>query len=95
MFQNALVCLCDNWTELSKESYELIKELGFKPKGNGEWFHFDRYEIGYVPVPLNENEVELLTVALENLHMMLCAIYEKKLNPEFDKGENFCMLVRA
>ena len=87
MFQNALVCLWDNRTELSKESYELIKELGFKSRGKGEWFHFDRYEIGYVPVPLNENEVELLTVALENLHMMLFAIYEEKLDHEFDKGK--------
>ena len=87
MLQNALVCLWDNRPELSKESYELIKELGFKPRGNGTWLHFDRYEIGYVPVPLDENEVELLAVALENLHMMLRAIYEQKLDPEFDKGK--------
>lgn len=87
MLQNALVGVWDNSSELSKENYELIKELGFKPRGNGAWLHFDRYEIGYVPEPLDENEVELLAVALENLHMMLHAIYEEKLNPEFDKGK--------
>ena len=87
MLQNALVCLWDNRPELSEESCELIKELGFETRENGTWLHFDRYEIGYVPVPLDENEVELLDDAFENLHMMLRAIYEDKLDPEFDKGK--------
>ena len=85
MLQNALICLWDNRPDLSEESYELIKELGFKPRGNGAWLHFDRYEIGYVPVPLDENEIELLTDALENLYIMLATIYKNSLNPEFDK----------
>ena len=87
MLQNALICLWDNKSELSKTSYELIKELGFIHSGNGEWLHFDRYEIGYAPVPLDDDEVELLTDALENLHMMLREIYENGLDPEFDKGK--------
>lgn len=87
MLQNALICLWDNREELSKESYALIKELGFKPRGKGAWLHFDRYEIGYTPIPLEEKEVELLTIAFENLYMMLCAIYEQGLDPEFDKGK--------
>lgn len=50
--------------------------------------HFDRYEIGYAPVPLDDKEIDLLTTAFENLHMMLLAIYEQGLDPEFDKGKN-------
>lgn len=88
MLQNALICLWDDREDLSKESYALIKELGFKPRGKGAWLHFDRYEIGYAPVSLDEKEVDLLTTALENLHMMLRAIYEQGLDPEFDKGKN-------
>ena len=88
MLQNALICLWDDREDLSKESYALIKELGFKPRGKGAWLHFDRYEIGYAPVPLDEKEVDLLTTAFENLHMMLRAIYEQGLDPEFDKGKN-------
>lgn len=88
MLQNALICIWDDREELSKESYEIIKELGFKPRGKGAWLHFDRYEIGYTPVPLDEKEVDLLTSAFENLHMMLRAIYEQGLDPEFDKGKN-------
>lgn len=88
MLQNGLICLWDDREELSKESYALIKELGFKPRGKGAWLHFDRYEIGYAPVPLDEKEVDLLTTAFENLHMMLRAIYEQGLDPEFNKGKN-------
>lgn len=88
MLQNALICLWDDREDLNKESYALIKELGFKPHGKGAWLHFDRYEIGYAPVPLDEKEVDLLTTAFENLHMMLRAIYEQGLDPEFDKGKN-------
>lgn len=87
MLQNALICLWDNRPDLSEESYELIEKLGFKPQENDAWLHFDRYEIGYVPVPLDENEIELLTDALENLYIMLGAIYKNGLNPEFDKGK--------
>ena len=88
MLQNALICLWDDREDLSKESYALIKELGFKFRGKGAWLHFDRYEIGYVPIPLDEKEVDLLTTAFENLLMMLRAIYEQGLDPEFDKGKN-------
>ena len=88
MLQNALICLWDDREDLSKESYALIKELGFKPRGKGAWLHFEKYEIGYSPVPLDEKEIDLLTTAFENLYMMLRAVYEQGLDPEFDKGKN-------
>lgn len=87
MLQNALICLWDDRENLSKESYALIKELGLKFRGKGAWLNFERYEIGYAPVPLEENEVELLATAFENLHMMIRAIYERGLDPEFSKGK--------
>ena len=86
--QSALICLWDDRENLSKESYALIKELGLKYRGRGAWLHFEKYEIGYTPVILEENDVDLMTAALENLHMMLRAIYEQGLDPEFDKGKN-------
>ena len=86
--QNALICLWDDREDLSKESYALIKELGFKPRGKGAWLHFDRYEVGFAPTTIDEKEIDLLTIAFENLHMMLRAIYEQGLDPEFDKGKN-------
>lgn len=87
MLQNAYICLWDNREDLSKSDYELIKELDLKFRGKGAWLHFDRYEIGYVPTPLEEKDVDFLTTAFENLHMMLRAIYDRGLDPQFDKGK--------
>ena len=84
--QNALVCIWDDRNHLSKESYKLIKELGFSFRGRGAWLHFDKYETGYAPVTLNEKEVDILTEALGNLFMMLRAIFEQNLDPKFDEG---------
>lgn len=87
MLQNAYICFWDNREDLSKEDYELIKELGFSFRGKGAWLHFDRYRIGYMPTPLEEDDIDLMTTALGNLHMMVRAIYEQNLNPEFDKDK--------
>ncbi len=85
MLQNAFICLWDDREDLSKRDYELIKELGLKFRGRGAWLHFDKYKIGYTPSYLSEDEIDFLMVALDNLHMMIRAIYEKGLDPEFDK----------
>lgn len=87
MLQNALICLWSNREDVSKENYALIKELGLKFRGKGAWLSFERYEIGFAPVPLTESDVELLITAFENLYMMLRAVYERGLDPEFDKGK--------
>ncbi len=87
MLQNAYICLWDNRDELRESDYELIRELGFKFRGRGAWLHFDRYEIGYVPIPLEEKDVDFLTTAFENLFMMLRGIYEQGIDPKFDKGK--------
>ena len=85
--QNALVCIWDDRNHLSKESYKLIKELGFSFRGRGAWLHFDKYETGYAPVTLNEKEVDILIDAFGNLFMMLRAVFDQGLDPEFDKGK--------
>ncbi|MBQ7338777.1 MAG: hypothetical protein IJW40_10040 [Clostridia bacterium] len=87
MLQNALICIWDDREDISKEDYALIKSLGFSPRGKGAWLHFNRYEVGYLPTSITEADIDFLTTAFENLAMMLRAIYEQGLNPEFDKGK--------
>ena len=84
--QNALICLWDDREDISNADYKLIKELGFKFRGRGAWLHFNKYEIGYEATSLDEKDIDLLITAFENLNMMLRAIYEQGLDPEFDKG---------
>ncbi len=84
--QNAYMCFWGNREDISKESYEQIKELGFNFRGKGAWLHFTRFEVGYLPVLLEEKEVDLMICAFENLFMMLKAIYEGNLDPKFEYG---------
>ena len=84
--QNALICLWDDREDISQADYKLIKALGFKFRGRGAWLHFNKYEIGYEATSLEEKDIDLLITAFENLNMMLRAIYEQGLDPEFDKG---------
>ncbi len=84
--QNAYMCFWGNREDISKKSYEQIKELGLSFRGKGAWIHFERFEVGYFPFLLEENEVDMMINAFENLFMMLKAIYEDGLNPEFEKG---------
>ncbi len=85
--QNAWIALWDDRTALSRNSYTQIRELGFGFRGRGAWLHFDRYAVGYAPVPIDARETDWLTDQFGNLHMMLRAVYEQGLNPEFDAGK--------
>ena len=89
MLQDALICLWGNREDLDKESYEIIKELGFKFRGKGCWLHFESYQKGYLPNVPEEEEIDLWINALENLVMMLRAIYHDGVDPHFEEGETF------
>jgi len=84
--QNAYMCFWGNREDISKESYAQIKELGFSFRGKGAWLYFTRFQVGYLPVLLEEKEVDMMICAFENLFMMLKAIYEGGLEPEFENG---------
>ncbi|MFD0710484.1 DUF6930 domain-containing protein [Paenibacillus sp. GCM10027626] len=50
---------------LDKKDLSLIRELGYKFRGSGEWPLFRSYEPGLSPWGLNGQQVRFLTVALE------------------------------
>lgn len=87
VLQNSFVAIWGNREDVDKESYNLIKELGYKFRGKGAWLHFERYRIGYAPVPLDESEVDFLTEAFGNLLMMVRAVCEDRLDPCFDENK--------
>lgn len=85
--QDAWVAIWDDRELLSPASYAQIRGLGLKPRGRGAWLHFDRYAVGYIPVPLETREIEPMTEGLQNLYMMLRAVCEQGLTPHFDRSE--------
>ncbi len=86
MLQDAYICLWGNREDLSKPTYELIRELGFSFRGKGAWLYFQRYETGYEPVLPSERDLDLMTEAFGNLYMMVRAVREGSVDPQFDRG---------
>lgn len=81
--QNALIGLWGNRKDLSKESYEVVKQLDRRGHGDGSWLYFEKYTEGYLPTVPNDEELDLLGDALGNLYMMMRALIEKSGHPAF------------
>lgn len=76
LLQNATIFLFGDRENVSKENYALIKELGLKCRGRGNWPHFEKYRIGYAPQAIPDAELEELLDDLGNLWMMVKLAYE-------------------
>lgn len=55
---------------LSKEDLGLIRSLGLKFRGSGDWPQFRSYNGGYIPWGLHARQVRFLTVALEQTQLV-------------------------
>lgn len=84
--QNAIIGLWGNRDEVSSANYRTIKELGLPCRGKGSWLHFDVYEPGCFPRPLNTQELELLASGLGNLLMMVKGLHETNKLDVFRQG---------
>lgn len=87
--QNNLTCYWGNRDELSKEQYEIIKELGYKYRGNGNWLYFISYKTGYHPFNLNKEEVLNLTKYFEILIEAVKHYRENDIDVDFEGEEMF------
>lgn len=65
--QNNLTCYWGNRDELSTQQYDIIKQLGYKYRGNNNWLYFHSFKAGYYPYNLDKEEVLQLTKYFEKL----------------------------
>jgi hypothetical protein len=63
--QRSLLLSFENRSDLSKEDYRLIKELGLSYRGRKTWPVFRSFVPGYLPWDLEEWEVRFLSTVLE------------------------------
>lgn len=74
--------------QLDKKDLGLIRELGYKFRGSGEWPLFRSYKPGLQPWYLDKQEVRFLTVALEQAFVVAERFRENhELNFERDETE--------
>lgn len=83
LLQDAIIMLLGNREDVSKENYALLKELGIKCRGRCAWPHFEKYRVGYAPKAVEDEDLDKLLDDMGNLWMMLRAVYEENLNPDF------------
>ncbi len=88
--QDAIIGLWGDREDVSTANYRIIKELGIRCRGKGGWLHFETYETGSFPRPLNDRELELLASGLGNLFMMVKALHESDNLDIFQQG-NFLL----
>ena len=71
------------WEGLEKEDKALIKKLGLKFSGKRAWPLFSRYEPGFLPSPVSGEDVNYLTVLLQQAKDVCLRIKENEelLNP--------------
>lgn len=87
--QNNLTCYWGNRDEISKEQYDIIKQLGYKYRGRDNWLYFVSYKAGYFPYNLDNREVKLITKYLEKLIDAVNWYRNNAIEVEFDKNKSF------
>lgn len=87
LLQNAVVLLWGNREDVSKENRALLKDLGIKCRGKGSWLHIEQYRIGYAPRCVPGEALGTLENDLGNLWMMMRAVVEEKLKPDFTNNK--------
>lgn len=74
--QEALTLYFGDRDEVSKEQYQVIKDLGLKFRGRNNWVYFKSFSVGEIPRDLNDEEVLLLTLIYKKLLKLVDFISE-------------------
>lgn len=85
--QNCLVCNFGDREEVEAEDRAVMKQLGLRFRGRGQWIYFRAMKPGQFPWYLDTEQAELLTSALQNLFMLCRCYMEGKLSVDFDSGK--------
>ena len=87
--QRNLTCYWGNRDELTDKQRKVIKDIGYKYRGQNQWLYFVSYEPGYFPFNLDEDEVLRMTQYMEDLEFALHYYYEYGADVSFDNGNMF------
>lgn len=87
MDQSCITWYAGDRDEVPEAQKKVIKELGLKFRGKGQWQYFLSFEKGYTPFTLDARETGILTEAFKGLFMAVRAIKEKRISVDFEQGE--------
>lgn len=85
--QNNLTCYWGDREELPTEQKKMIRELGLKFRGRGEWPFFFSFKKRYVPYTPDADEVKDLILVYRGLIAVFQAYREKEVSADYENGE--------
>ena len=83
--QNCLTLYWGDREEVPPDQKAIIKELGLRFRGRGNWPFFLSMKPRYVPATPDDSEAAVMTEALQNLFMCFRAMEEGRLEPQWDE----------
>lgn len=86
-FQDCLMCSFEDRELLASEDRQQIKKLGLSFRGRNAWPMFRRYEPGYHPWFINEEECIFLTHALRQTLFVATNVMNGKLKMNMEQGK--------
>lgn len=92
LHQSALVCYWGDREELSAKQRNIIRELGYKYRGKGNWLYFMSYEPGFYPYNLDRDQVLRMTAYLKDLERAMAGYRESGISVDFDNEKMFVMV---
>ena len=85
--QDCIMCSFEDRDQLSNEDRKQIKTMGLSFRGRNAWPLFRRFEPGYYPWYINEEECAFLTHALKQTLFVVDDLIKGKLNIDFEHGK--------
>ena len=85
--QNNLTCYWGDREEVDPKQKKIIKDLGLKFRGRGQWLFFLSFKKRYTPYIPDAQEVEELTVVFEGLLAILQDFQDNHIPVDYEQGE--------
>lgn len=87
MEQSNLSCFWGDREEVPPKQKALIKELGLKFRGRGQWLYFESYKKRCIPYILDEREVKLLIEVYKALLIAVKSVLKGRVKVNYEYGE--------
>ena len=85
--QDAIMCSFEDREQLSAEDRQEIRELGLRFRGGNAWPQFRRFEPGFYPWYVNQEECVFLTHALRQTLFVASQYRQRELDLAIDEGK--------
>lgn len=85
--QSNLTCYFGDRDEVSSKQKAIIKELGLKFRGKGQWIYFESYKKRYIPYLPDQREVKVLLDTYRVLPTVFKAVRNGDADADWDHGE--------